>query len=110
MKLTELNPRFIGSGGKNVFNTDGSPSELREGVALVFNCPCGKEHEEHNKECVVMFNNPLDGGKPYPNHIYWQRTGETFENLTLTPSILRSKERGGCGWHGFITNGEIITA
>jgi len=33
----------------------------------------------------------------------------TFETLTLTPSILRTPEKGGCGWHGFVTNGEIIT-
>jgi hypothetical protein len=34
----------------------------------------------------------------------WAVSGDRFENLTTTPSILLE---GGCGWHGFITNGEI---
>ncbi len=42
-----------------------------------------------------------------PQHAHWQRTGETFDTLTLTPSIHSRKEKGGCGWHGFITNGEV---
>jgi hypothetical protein len=36
----------------------------------------------------------------------WQRTGETFETLSLTQSIRRLD---GCKWHGLITNGEIVT-
>lgn len=31
-------------------------------------------------------------------------TGSDYSDLTLTPSILL-----GCGWHGFITSGEVIT-
>ena len=65
--------------------------------------PCGA-----GEPLFVPFVNPLDGGPPLevgrPN---WQRTGDTFESLTLTPSILRRRDRGGCGWHGFITNGEV---
>jgi hypothetical protein len=33
----------------------------------------------------------------------WQRAGETFETLTLSPSVDASA--AGC-WHGFVTNGE----
>jgi hypothetical protein len=36
----------------------------------------------------------------------WQRVGETFEDLTLAPSILRMRT---CDWHGYVTKGEIIT-
>jgi len=36
--------------------------------------------------------------------VRWTVTGDNFENLTITPSILLE---GGCNWHGFITNGEI---
>lgn len=28
----------------------------------------------------------------------------------LTPSILRLPAKGGCGWHGFIRNGEVVAA
>lgn len=34
----------------------------------------------------------------------WNVTGDSFENLSTTPSILLI---GGCAWHGFITNGEV---
>lgn len=30
-----------------------------------------------------------------------------FETLTATPSILHDESKGGCGWHGFLTNGEL---
>jgi hypothetical protein len=56
----------------------------------------------------VAFANPLDGGPPHISlgEPTWQRTGDTFETLTLSPSILRTRPYG-CGWHGFITDGEV---
>lgn len=105
MKLTDLHPKFMGAGGANISNADGTPATERHGVGVLFDCPCGCD-----SPCYVPFANPLDGGAALtPEHPIWQRTGDTFETLTLTPSILRSKERGGCGWHGFITNGEALT-
>lgn len=38
-----------------------------------------------------------------PGHL-WARSGETFENLTLSPSVDASP--AGC-WHGFVRNGAI---
>lgn len=32
-----------------------------------------------------------------------------FEKLTAKPSILHDKTKGGCGWHGYLTDGELIT-
>jgi hypothetical protein len=67
----------------------------------------------------VAFANPLDGGKsekmvehhdghgqvvPHAPEPEWQRSGETFAVLTLTPSVDSSKSGH---WHGFITNGEV---
>lgn len=53
-------------------------------------------------------------GSPVPPHIgvnlegktvRWQvASGSGFNDLSLSPSILL---QGGCGWHGFITNGEV---
>jgi uncharacterized protein DUF6527 len=107
LKLTDLHPQFLGAGGEGVFTADGSPAPRREGVGLLCDCPCGKCTEEWDR-LFVAFANPLDGGPPI-HKVTWQRTGDTFETLTLTPSILRSQSRGGCNWHGFITNGEVIT-
>lgn len=93
MKLTELNPKFLGT-------PDG-----RTGVAISFDCPCGCE----SPVCVHL-NPPLDGGAPISGHA-WAREGDTFEALTLKPSILRvNPEAYGCkGWHGFVTAGEVTT-
>lgn len=105
MKLIDLNPRWCGAGGEGVTNSaTGEQVPERRGVAISFDCPCGC-----GDRYALFIDPPLDGLGPYvtDGQNEWQRTGDTFENLTLTPSILRS---GGCQWHGFITNGEISTA
>ena len=109
MRLTDLHPQFIGAGGEGIYNADGSPAPERFGIGIMCTCPCGNCDEL--RDLYVPFTNPLDGG-PLVNdgHATWQRTGDTFDTLTLTPSILRSIDKGGCGWHGFITNGEILNA
>lgn len=38
-----------------------------------------------------------------PPGYLWRRSGDTFEGLTLAPSVDASP--AGC-WHGFVTNGE----
>lgn len=113
MRLTDLDPHWVGAGGEGVFDRlpDGTlvPAPKRTGVGITFNCPCG----QCGSRGYVGFSNPLDGGPahdPRPGS-QWQRTGETFETLTLTPSIQRRKVgEHGCTWHGFITNGEIVHA
>jgi hypothetical protein len=35
----------------------------------------------------------------------WRRTGHEFHVLTLTPSV--DATAGSCGFHGWITNGEV---
>lgn len=128
MRLTDLHPRFVGAGGEGIYrqtdrlcptcNGDNAsacsechgsgkeyePAPRREGVGVIFQCPCGNHAEEH--ECYVPFAEPIDGQGPFDAR-GWQRIGDTFETLTLTPSIKRSRERGGCGWHGFITAGKV---
>lgn len=101
MKLTELNARFMAAGGHGITEADGSPAPRREGVGVIFNCPCGCPDEVY-----VDFANPLDGGPPLKNLRHaWERTGDTIETLTLRPSIQRV---GGCAWHGYVTNGEAV--
>lgn len=106
MKLTDLNPKWIGSGGEGVSNSlTGEPIPRREAVAISFDCPCGCVHP-----VCITFANPADGLGPFdpgPNRSRWERKGTDFETLTLTPSIQRILPHP-C-WHGFVTNGEIIT-
>lgn len=99
MRLSELNPRWaldadIVVGDRVVHD------ENRVGMAVSFDCP----HCCSTRLCV-FFRNPIDGKPPsddYQN--LWQRTGETFETLSLTPSIDASAHGH---WHGFIENGEV---
>ena len=77
------------------------PAPRRKGVGILFDCPCGC-----SSRCYVPFKNPLDGAASLEPR-GWERTGDTFETLTLAPSILRGTDRGGCGWHGYIRAGAI---
>lgn len=104
-KLITLHPQWVGAGGEGITDSQGNPVLERFGIGIDFDCPCGCQ-----SPCYVPFSNPLDGGSPLNDgHHTWQRTGETFETLTLTPSIQRI---AGCDnkWHGFIRDGEIINA
>lgn len=105
MRLTDLNPNWVGSGGDGVRKADGSPVPYRARIGIHFDCPCGCEHP-----VFVRFANPEDGlgpVEPGADRPHWERTGTTFEDLTLSPSILRVYP-AAC-WHGFVTNGEVTT-
>lgn len=105
MRLSDLNPSFVGHGGDGVTDAEGKPIPRREGIGIELACPCGCD-----RGLFVAFRNPLDGGPPLHDERHlWERTGDTFDAMTLRPSILRAKEKGGCGWHGFITAGEVTT-
>lgn len=103
MKLIDLNPKFYGHGGEGISDAKtGKPIPRRNRVGISFDCPCGQCGER----CYLSFENPIDGGEKIGN-VTWYRVGETFENMTLTPSIQRM---GKCRWHGFLTNGEFRVA
>lgn len=102
MRLVELKPEFLGYGGEGVSDKNGDSVPRREGIGVIFDCPCGNHEEEHR--CYIPFANPIDGG-PSVEPRGWQRTGADLETMSLTPSILRSIDKGGCGWHGFLRNG-----
>lgn len=96
VRLTDLDPRW------------GTWSGRAERIEVSFDCPRhGKAHRVH-----VPFANPLDGGKPVERNHLWQRSGDSFDTLTLSPSIDYTKYDNGtlrdasC-WHGFVRNGEV---
>lgn len=98
MRLSELSAEFV----------DAAPNGgIRHGPG----CGQGVLFEEPNGKggmLCVWFANPI-GGKPPagPEHLpapRWQRTGETIEALTLTPSV-----NAVGGWHGWVRDGEAVT-
>lgn len=99
MKLTELDPHWY---------------ELGDGVVhgLSFDCPHCPIGERHKHRLGIAFHHSgkeaIEDGvihalSPSTDHI-WNIAGDTFENLSMTPSIDASSFGH---WHGFITNGEI---
>ena len=114
MKLVDLNPRWV--------NDHDAPADALQGVS--FDCPCCVGRPDKASRLAIFFANPVSMDPPAnisgPGHIarleanhltdhhvgsvLWQRTGDTFETLTLSPSVDCSKWGH---WHGWIQNGTI---
>lgn len=106
MKLSELHPRWITLNGWS----HASPFY----IGMTFQCPHCLD-----QRLGVLFDPPIDPDAlvgqvfPFDIHVYarttnqwpvWSRTGDSFDTLTLTPSI----DTAWTGhWHGFIEHGEI---
>ena len=104
MKLTDLNPNWVGAGGPGITTRDGQPVPQQHGVGISFDCPCGK----CDVRCHVYFENPLGGSATLDSTVLWKRDGSTFETMTLNPSIHRVKPPG-CGWHGWVKQGQVTS-
>jgi len=94
VKLGELEPRWFAQG------------EGRHGMGVSFLCP----HCRRTR-IPVPFAQPLDGGPPLPGAT-WERTGTTFDDLTLQPSIsFMAVAPDGDNviehWHGHVTKGKV---
>jgi hypothetical protein len=105
-RLVDLDPRWVAEYG--------APDGTKQGVSFL--CPCCRD-----RRLAVFFDSPICGSNPITvkdihrqsaetghladHHIgavLWTRTGDTFEDLTLQPSI----DCSGFGhWHGFIVRG-----
>lgn len=106
MRLTDLSPRWVGIGqsehGALIFG-------------LSFECPhCTPDRVAFPQRLAVLFRPMIDpqGWEArttpilYPQYHWWTRAaGETFADLTLTPSINAQGFEGH--WHGHIIGGEI---
>lgn len=53
-----------------------------------------------------LCSHPIVPGVANPNGAIWSWDGST-EAATLTPSIFCVHEKGGCGFHGFLTRGVL---
>lgn len=79
-------------------------AKRRCGTAFWCACPCGCR-----SSLLVPFANPLDGGPPDPCGAWgnigfrWVRQGDSFADLSVSPSIDIVNH-----WHGWITQGLVI--
>lgn len=100
-KLTDLRPTWI--------NVPNWRSERPFHIGLSFICPNCRTHR-----VAVLFDPAIDPTNVAPDTTWvstaahnpgqnvWARTGDTFADITLTPSIDIAGH-----WHGHITNGEV---
>lgn len=102
MRLTELEPRWQ---RPNAF-----PDHWRTGITFV--CPACRTHRVAVTFAIPVVPNPMsdmerDSWAQVVKHEHkdavWTRVGDTFDTMTLTPSV--NFQPRGC-WHGTIENGE----
>ena len=98
MRLSDLNPRWIGH-----------PGPVYDGLA--FDCPHCRQ-----QRIAVHFSPAIDPGHNWsrvtqPSYVgvtLWRRvSGDTFDTITLDPSV--NTDISG-HWHGMIQDGNLITA
>ncbi len=105
VRLVDADPGFYDWAPDRELNPQYAGKPDRRGVGIIPECPI---HEDCH--VGVAFSNALDGGGPLEaGRPLWQRTGESFETLTLSPSIRVLGGAGRCEWHGFIKNGAFET-
>lgn len=125
MKLRDCSATFF-DGGTNIPAAVISTEERRSrrGIGLMFECPlCVREGKSEVERAwiPVHFTNPLDGGPACPSRwkdkegkdhvsVTWQRSGETLDDLTLSPSINADVHDHGThrGWHGHVQGGSFV--
>jgi hypothetical protein len=105
MKLTDLNPHWV---------TVPQVSYVKLYIGITFRCPhCPVGERGEVFYIGIFFANPVDPDNWLPRitplgklaeHV-WARTGDTFETLSLTPSVDASKYGH---WHGFLHNGQLV--
>lgn len=123
MKLSELQPHWVvgshwrmSDGSERFYNAGSENIWNRYGMGVSFLCPVHFKLG-HSHRLAVFFENPIDGEPPEICERLWKRDGETFENMTLSPSVDASGDRFYISfqpmastpcWHGHIRNREIV--
>lgn len=101
MRLSDLEPRWY-----RVPVQDCSDETVR--VGFTFNCPHCTGSAQRLAVPVhqdgLVNPHPDDNNCLHLGHVWEMTGGESWDTLTLTPSVDASATGH---WHGFITNGEI---
>lgn len=112
MKLVDLEGRFLRALDSHSWERVDS---LDQATGIWFLCPkCfaanGGRVGTHGVICWSRERGTPDDLSPKPGR--WRLVGTGLHNLTLDGEGGKSRSvllTGGCGWHGFVTNGEVTT-
>ncbi len=102
-RIVDLNPKWIENGAGELYG-------------ISYDCPCGLP--EFDPLVTFELCCPIGGRQVVPTKTSfggktvcadsidrgWDLTGDSFENITLTPSIHQVGH-----WHGFLTNGVLVS-
>ena len=111
MKLTDLEARFLKIISDGVMQCEGV--QLSDAQGVIFLCPkCfaanGGNINTHSVICWFRGRGVPDEMSPKPGR--WTPEGTGIDDLTFIPgsppiaiSVLLTS---GCGWHGYVTNGD----
>jgi hypothetical protein len=108
VKFAELKPQFykIVEPGKLHQEVD----VLTDAQGVWFLCPkCFEANGRnnigvHGVICWFRDRGVPDTEDPRPGR--WVVSGSSYTDLSLSPSILLTS---GCGWHGYVTNGNVTS-
>ena len=107
LRLVELDPRWLIKDGRRVGFIFRSPADPKWFQSCIFERMTFKEQCALLRELGLTTEEddwPLNVQTCNPD-CAWTPTGDSFDNLSVTPSIDGSA--GGL-WHGFVTKGEIV--
>lgn len=106
MRLTELEPEFCKlttEGGS--WRTD---IPMAEADGLWFLCPkCWGVNRGAVGTHGVLCWKPHVPQTISPTPGRWEQTGTGFHDLSLVAGSSSIHLQGGCGWHGYVQNGEV---
>jgi len=117
VRLRDLDAEFCGDATERGFRRR---DEIAGAQGIMFQCPKCAEGKERGEEggrrfvrgahyILCWFSNPREAptipAEWYKGIARWEMTGTSLDDVTLRPSIL--VQGPGCGFHGFITNGDV---
>lgn len=117
MKLIDLKPQFIRYKTVGAYIYHVKVDKLEEAQGIRFLCPlCYQKNGgiagTHSVICWSRSRGVPEEAQPSPGR--WSLVGTGIHDLTLNGDAVggggaRSVQLlGGCSWHGFVTNGEVI--
>jgi hypothetical protein len=114
MRLTDLDPRFVFLDGMKI----GKRDSIHDSNGIRFLCPkCFQANGGPRGTHLVICPSTQATPESWEAPARWGMVGTDFDDLTLTPSVHLQTHCAGCtcvegqlcGWHGFVTNGEVTS-
>lgn len=107
MRLTDLEPEWRRYEQRDGHIYHVTVDTIAEAQGIEFLCP---KCRDHHVVCWSRTRGVPDDARPGPGR--WTLEGTGFHDLTLNgdPGARSIDLKGGCRWHGYITNGEVSDA